>query len=159
MLSERSDGEVSMTQSSSCLSASRCKRRGNEPLPTFVATITSLPLLKCGFVRPNCKSAWLRFFANGADGSRRTCSTRGEFSLQAKEAPKATRAPHRRHILISGLSGKSAVPSPLQQIHRGGHVVHAEILGQRRVLARHGFVHRISDIAVGDMACGRGAQL
>ena len=48
--------------------------------------------------------------------------------------------------------------SPLEQIHRRRHVVHAKILSQRRIFPRHGLIHRISHIAVGHMPRRRGAQ-
>jgi hypothetical protein len=106
-LSGRSEGEFRMIRSSPCLSASRCRSVGNELLPAFVPTITPLPLLRCGLVRPNCKSAWLRLLANGADGSRRTWTTMGLESslfLQAIEMPRTKRTPNRKYIRIIKLA-------------------------------------------------------
>ena len=101
-LAGRSDGEFNITRSSPCLSPSRCSSMGNDPLPAFVPIITPLPLLRCGFVKPNCKSAWLRLLAIGAEGSRRTFTTRGEssFALQALDAPRTKTAPKKRQSRI-----------------------------------------------------------
>src|SRR6266567_742828 len=37
---------------------------------------------------------------------------------------------------------------PLQQIHRGRHIMHAEVLGQRRILPRHRLIHRVRHIPI-----------
>ncbi len=98
-----------MTMSSPGLSASRWRSIGNELLPAFVPTITTLPLLRCGLVKPNCKSAWLRLLANRADGSRRTWTTIGRESslfLQAIDMPSTKRTPNRKHCRIIKLPNK-----------------------------------------------------
>lgn len=46
----------------------------------------------------------------------------------------------------------------LQQIHRRGDIVHAEILGQSRILPRHGLVHGIGNVAIGNVPGWGGPQ-
>ena len=87
-LSGRSDREFKIKRSSR-VSARRFTSSGYE-LPSFVAIIIHLPLLRRAFDRTNCQSACLRFLANEADGSRRTCTTTGSRDsclLQAKKKP------------------------------------------------------------------------
>src|SRR5580765_5095112 len=40
---------------------------------------------------------------------------------------------------------------PLQQIHWRCDIVHPEILRKRRILPRHGLIHRIRDVAIRNM--------
>jgi hypothetical protein len=49
------------------------------------------------------------------------------------------------------------VSSALQQIKRRRHIMHPEILGQCRILPHHGLIHRMGNVAVGNVSCRGGA--